>query len=70
MKLTEAMRACLQYYGDNEANPARVQRPPYRWTMRQTNKALDRDWLMVGPGGWHVLTEAGRALLRAEGETP
>lgn len=65
-KLTEAMRACLTYYLENENNPVRVQKPPYTWTMRQTNKALDNDWLMVGPGGWHILSPTGRALLRPE----
>lgn len=67
-KLTKARRDCLTYYRDNEHNPDRHQRPPYTWTTRQTNAALDFDWLCVGPGGWHILTEAGRsALAKATG---
>lgn len=62
-KLTKAQRACLEYYRDNEFNPVRVQRPPYTWTTRQVNTALDRDWLFVGPGGWHIPTPAGLAAL-------
>lgn len=62
-KLTKAMRSCLEYYRDNENNPIRVQRPPYTWNNRQVNTALDRDYLMVGPGGWHVLSPAGRSAL-------
>ncbi len=69
VKLTKAMRACLDYYGANENNPDRFQRPPYTWTMRQANTALDRDWLCVGPDGWHILTAAGRAALQTS-ETP
>lgn len=61
--LTKAQRACLEYYRDNENNPVRVSYPPCTWTIRQTNIALDRGWLCVGPGGWHVLTPAGRQAL-------
>ncbi len=70
MKLTPAMIACLSYYRDNERNPDRCQRPPYAWTMRQANKALDRDWLMVGPGGWHILTDLGRRTLSEQSPAP
>lgn len=63
MKLTKAMRSCLEYYRDNEHNPDRFQRPPYTWDRRQMNAALDRAWLCVGPGGWHVLSDAGRAAI-------
>jgi hypothetical protein len=66
-KITKAMRACLNYYLTNELNPVRVQRPPYAWTTRQLNSALDRSWLCVGPGGWHILTPVGRAAL-SEGD--
>ena len=59
-RLTEAQRACLEYFRDNEINANRVQRPPYAWNRRQHNTALDRGWLEVGPGGWHILSSAGR----------
>ena len=65
-KLTKAMAACLTYYGENEHNPNRVIfGPPWYWTGRQLNTALDRGWLRVGPGGWHILSESGRAALAA-----
>lgn len=67
MKLTDAMRACLEYYRDNERNPNRVQRPPYKFTTRQVNRALDLDYLRVGPHGWHVLSDAGLAALQEQG---
>jgi hypothetical protein len=67
MKLTKAMAACLKYYGDNEHNPNRLQRPPYKFNMRQVNSALDKDFLKVGSGGWHVLSDAGRSALRDGG---
>lgn len=60
---SKAMRACLEYYRDNEHNPNRLQLPPYHFTMRQVNRALDLDYLKVGPGGWHILADAGRAAL-------
>jgi hypothetical protein len=66
-KLTRAQRDCLSYYRDNEHNSDRRQFPPYTWTTRQVNTALDRDWLKVGPGGWHILSAAGRAALAQEG---
>lgn len=62
--LTPRMIACLSYYRDNEHNPDRRSYPPYTWTMRQANTALDRDWLLVGPGGWHILTDLGRQALK------
>jgi len=62
-KLTKAMRACLEYYRDNELNACRTVKPPYAFTMRQVNAALDRDFLEVGPGGWHTLSADGRAAL-------
>lgn len=62
-RLTPAMRACLEYYRDNENNPNRLQLPPYTWNGRQVNRALDLDYLVVGPGGWHILSEAGRRAL-------
>lgn len=65
-RVTKAMRACLEYYGANEANPVRVQRPPYVFTTRQVNAALDRGWLCVSPGGWHILSPAGRAALAGD----
>ena len=68
MKLTKAMHACLTYYGDNEHNQDRRAYPPYDFNMRQVNRALDLDYLKVGPGGWHVLSEAGRAALKEMGE--
>lgn len=69
-KLTPRMVECLTYYRDNEQNPDRVIRGNSGWTTRQLNTALDRDWLKVGPGGWHVPTDAGRAALAAaEGRT-
>jgi hypothetical protein len=67
-RVTKAMRACLEYYGANETNPDRHQRPPYTWNTRQLNTALDRDWLCVGPGGWHILTPPGRAALSPAGD--
>ena len=67
-KLTKAMRGCLAYYRDNEFNADRRQRPPYTWNNRQVNTALDRDWLKVGSGGWHVLTDLGRRTLEAGGD--
>lgn len=70
MKLSKAMHACLVYYRDNETNPDRVQRPPYAFTMRQVNSALDRDYLKVGPGGWHILSDIGRAALAAQEPKP
>ncbi len=66
MKLTKAMRDCLDYYGRNEKNPVRVQLPPYTWTRRQLNRALDLGFLRVGPGGWHILSESGRRALAEE----
>jgi len=62
-RLTEAMRSCLEYYRDNETNPDRLQLPPYRWNRRQMNGALNRGYLCVGPGGWHILSGAGRTAL-------
>jgi hypothetical protein len=64
-----AMRDCLTYYCDNEHNQDRLQLPPYTWTRRQMNDALRRDWLRVGPGGWHILSDAGHeALAKALGD--
>ena len=60
------MLACLTYYHENRDNPNRVQLPPYDFTMREVNYALDRGWLCVGPGGWHVTSEAGHAALKSE----
>ena len=62
VKLTKAMRLCLSYYGENEHNPVREDRKG-GWSMLQADRALDRGWLTVGPGGWHILTDAGRAAL-------
>ncbi|HEV2507356.1 MAG TPA: hypothetical protein VGV39_30065 [Mesorhizobium sp.] len=67
-KLSKSMCDCLTYYRDNEHNPDRLQKPPYTWDRRQMNGALERDWLCVGPGGWHILTEAGRAALASTKE--
>ncbi|TWB61632.1 hypothetical protein FBZ98_101977 [Rhizobium sp. ERR 922] len=67
VKLTKAMRACLVYYRDNEFNPDRHAYPPYDFNIRQVNRALDLDYLKVGPGGWHILSDAGRAALNEEG---
>lgn len=63
MKLSKAMSACLRYYGDNEHNPDRRAYPPYEFNMRQVNRALELDFLKVGPGGWHILSDAGRSAL-------
>lgn len=63
MTLTKAMRHCLEYYAAKEDSADRHQRPPYTWTTRQVNMALDRGWLCVGAGGWHILSDAGRAAL-------
>lgn len=66
-KISPLMRECLTYYRDNENNPdRRVFTDEWRWTMRQVNTALDRGWLAVGPGGWHILSFAGRAALKSE----
>lgn len=62
-KLTPMMRQCLGYYRDNETNPVREIPREHRWTTRQLNTALDRNWLKVCPGGWHVLSDAGLAAL-------
>lgn len=64
-RLTKPMRLCLTYYGENETNPNRVIKIG-GWTIRQTDIALDNDWLKVGPGGWHILTDAGRAALASQ----
>lgn len=63
MKLTKAMRAYLAYYRDNEKNQDRRAYPPYEFNMRQVNRALDLDYLKVGPSGWHIPTDAGRRAL-------
>lgn len=68
MTITKAMAACLKYYGDNEHNPDRRAYPPYEFNMRQVNSALDKDFLKVGPGGWHILSDAGRTVLSARGD--
>lgn len=68
VKLTKAMRACLEYYRANANNPNRHQRPPYTWTTRQLNTALDRSYLRVGDGGWHVLSPSGLAVLQGGGK--
>ena len=65
MKLTKPMRLCLSYYGENEHNPVRIDRKG-GWTMKQADRALDNGWLTVGPGGWHILTPAGRAALESQ----
>jgi hypothetical protein len=57
------MTACLIYYRDNEHNPDRRSYPPYRFSMQQVNRALELDYLKVGQGGWHILSDAGRAAL-------
>ncbi len=64
--MTKAMRACLEYYRDNERNPNRLVRPPYLFNMRQVNRALGLDYLRVGPGGWHILSDVGRRALERE----
>lgn len=68
-KLTKPLRLCLEYYRDNEHNPNRVSYEPCGWTIRSADAALDNGWLTVGPGGWHVLTDAGRAALQSRSTT-
>lgn len=65
-KITKAMRDCLVWYRQKEHDRDRLHKPPYTWTMRQVNIALERDWLCVRPNEWHILTDTGRLLL----ETP
>jgi hypothetical protein len=61
-KLTDAQLRCLTWYEENRATNAVIPGDA-KWNMRQVERLLDLDMLEVGPGGWHVPSEAGRAAL-------
>lgn len=63
MRLSEARRRCLEWYREAEHDPERIIPSDARWNMRQVNDLLEMGMLTVGPGGWHVPSEAGRRAL-------
>lgn len=71
-KLTKAQVRCLNWYEQHQHLAPR-DRPHTRstgWDTRQLNRLLDLEMLHVGPGGWHVPTDAGREALRRATPSP
>lgn len=64
----------LRYYAMEDVPPGdtrKILHPSNQgWSSGTIQKALDRGFLKVGDGGWHVLSEAGRTALAEAEQVP
>lgn len=67
IKLTERRRKLLQYYELHRDDPNRIVPEDVPISSSMINWLLDQSLICVGPKGWHIASDLGRAALSTGG---